>query len=139
MSNKCGPMRGPLVHHPVHCRLHGLTRHGMESAGIFKGFSSENFTFTYPLRSFINTHSYRYKASEKEEAGDDTMRWKKPENEHLAKKDDNEMRHKMKRKLNIGMRSYGIIDKHILVRGAFLLHGEFGKPPIPKNHILGGV
>jgi hypothetical protein len=45
---KGGPMRAYSAHHPVHSRLHGLTRQRGKHAGGYKGF-----TFTYPLESFI--------------------------------------------------------------------------------------
>ena len=53
---KGGPMRAHSAHHPVHGRLHGLTRHGKHGMGIFKGFSYGAFTFSTVYEIFI----YKY-------------------------------------------------------------------------------
>ena len=57
---KGGPMRAILSTSRYTALMHGLTRQKGKHAGGYK-----SFTFTYPHTSFINTHTYRYEASEK--------------------------------------------------------------------------
>ncbi len=133
---KGGPMRGPRAHHPVHGHLHGLTRQGMESAEIFKGFSSGGSTFTYPCISFINPESCVYGASPEREAGDDMMIEKNTVRNYGKERSPYSRESENERKLNIGRRAYGRNDKYMLVRGAYLRKGEFGKPPITYNFLM---
>ena len=45
----------------------------------------------------------------------------------------------IERKVNIGSMHNGVIDKNILVRGAFLCKRGLGKPPMPINQRFGGA
>ena len=60
---------------------------------------------------------------------------KKVEIKPVGKNANNKSEIENERKLNTGMKSYEIIDKHILVRGAFLRKGELGKPPITYSFL----
>ena len=133
---KGGPMRAHSAHHPVHGHLHGLTRHGKHGMGIFKSFSYGGSTFTYPYISFINPESYVNGASPEREAGDDMMIEKNSVRNYGKERSLYDRESENERKLNIVEKSNGRIETYILVRGAYLRQGEFGKPPTTYNFLM---